>query len=69
MQGQKHTITEIKNSLEWISRRISEAEERISELEDKMVEINFKEENKLKRIKRIVSETSGTISNRPAFEL
>ena len=31
-------ITEIKNTLEGISSRISEAEEQISELEDKMVE-------------------------------
>jgi len=34
-----NTIIKIKNSLEGISSRISEAEERISELEDKMVEI------------------------------
>ena len=35
------TITEIKNTLEVINSKISEAEEWISELEDKMVEINF----------------------------
>ena len=34
-----NTIIKIKNSLEGISSRISEAEELISELEDKMVEI------------------------------
>ena len=33
------TITEIKNILEGLNSRISEAEERISKLEDKMVEI------------------------------
>ena len=42
------TITEIKNTLEGINSRISEAEERISELEDKMVEINSEEQNKVK---------------------
>ena len=46
------TITEIKNTLEGINRRISEAEERISELEDKMVAITSEEQNKVKRIKR-----------------
>ena len=34
-----NTITEIKNTLEGINGRISEAEEWINELEDKMVEI------------------------------
>ena len=32
-----NTITEIKNTLEGINSRITEAEEQISELEDKMV--------------------------------
>ena len=45
-------ITEIKNTLEGISSRISEAEERISELEDKMVEITSEDENKVKWMKR-----------------
>ena len=45
-------ITEIKNTLEGISSRISETEERISELEDKMVEITSEEQNKVKRMKR-----------------
>ena len=45
-----NTITEIKNTLEGINSRISEAE-RISELEDKMVEITSEEQNKVKRIK------------------
>ena len=46
------TIMEIKNALEGISSRISEAEERIRELEDKMVEITSEEQNKVKRMKR-----------------
>ena len=32
------TITEMKNTLEGINGRITEAEERISDLEDRMVE-------------------------------
>ena len=40
---------EIKNTLEGINSRISEAEEQTSELEDKMVEITFEEQNKVKR--------------------
>ena len=58
--------------LEGINSRISEAEERSSELEDKMVEITSEEQNKLKRMKkilRIVSDTSGAISDAPTFEL
>ena len=38
-------IIEIKNTLEIINSRISEAEERISELEDKMMEITSEEQN------------------------
>ena len=48
-----NTITEIKNTLEGINNRITEAEEWISEVEDKMVEINAREQNKEKRMKRI----------------
>ena len=52
----KHTetnnTTEIKNTLEGINSRISEAEKRISELEDKMAEITSEEQNKVKRMKR-----------------
>ena len=49
----KHTetnniIAEIKNTLEGINSRISEAEE-----QDKMVEITSEEQNKVKRMKRI----------------
>ena len=49
----KNTITDIKNSLEGINSRITEAEERISDLEDKIVEITTAEQNKGKRMKRI----------------
>ena len=48
-----NTITEIKNTLEGINSRITEAEEQISELEDKMVEITAREQNQEKRMKRI----------------
>ena len=53
----KHTetnsiTTEIKNTLEGINSRISEAEDRNSELDDKMVEITSEEQNKVKRMKR-----------------
>ena len=47
------TVNEIKNSLEGISSRITEAEERISDVEDKIVEITTAEQNKGKRMKRI----------------
>ena len=49
---QRQTITEIKNTLEGINSRISEAEERVSELEDKMLEITSEEQNKVKRMTR-----------------
>ena len=48
-----NTINEIKNSLEGIKSRITEAEEWISDLEDKRVEIITAEQNKEKKIKRI----------------
>ena len=48
-----NTINEIKNSLEGIHSRITEAEEQISDLEDKLVEITTAEQNKEKRMKRI----------------
>ena len=47
-----NTITQIKNTLEGINKRISEAEEWMSELEDKMVKISSQEQNKVKRMKR-----------------
>ena len=48
-----NTINEIKNSLEGINSRITEAEEWISDLEDEIVEITTAEQNKEKRMKRI----------------
>ena len=48
-----NTINEIKNSLEGISSRKTEAEEWISDLEDKILEITTAEQNKQKRMKRI----------------
>ena len=42
------TINEIKNSLEGINRRITEAEEQISDLEDKILEITIAEQIKKK---------------------
>ena len=47
------TINEIKNSLEGIKSRITEAEEGISDLEDKVVEVTTAEQKKEKRVKRI----------------
>ena len=47
-----NTINELKNSLEGINSRITEAEEWISNLEDKTVEITTAEQNKEKRMKR-----------------
>ena len=47
-----NTITEMKNTLEGINSRITEAEERKSDLEDRMVEFTVVEENKKKRMKR-----------------
>ena len=47
-----NTINEIKNSLEGVNSRITEAEERISDLEDKIVELTAVEQNKEKGMKR-----------------
>ena len=47
-----NTITEMKNTLEGINSRITEAEEQVSNLEDKMVEFTATEQNKEKRMKR-----------------
>ena len=47
-----NTTTEIKNTLEGIYCKISEAGEQSSELDDKMVEITSEEQNKVKRMKR-----------------
>ena len=43
-----NAINEIRNTLEGINRRITEAEDRISEVEDGMVEINEAERKKEK---------------------
>ena len=48
-----NTINEIKNPLEGINSRITEAEEKKSDLEGKIVEITTAEQNKEKRMKRI----------------
>ena len=48
-----NTINEIKNSLEGIISRITEAEEWINDWENKRVEISTAEQNKEKRMKRI----------------
>ena len=48
-----NTITEIKNTLEGINNRTTEAKGQISELVDKMVEKPAREQNKLKRMQRI----------------
>ena len=66
-----NTITEMKNTLEGINSKISEAEEQISQLEDKMVEIPTEEQNEQKIMKRNVTvlETSGTILNAQTFLL
>ena len=47
-----NTITEMKNTLEGINSRITEAEEWISDLENRMVEFTAAEQNKEKRMKR-----------------
>ena len=47
-----NTITELKNTLQGINSRITEAEEWISDLEDRMVEFTAAEQNKDKRRQR-----------------
>ena len=47
-----NTINEMKNSLQGINSRKTEAKERISDLEDRMVEFTVVEQNKEKRMKR-----------------
>ena len=46
------TITKMKNTLEGINSRITEAEELISDLEDRMVDFIAAEQNKEKTMKR-----------------
>ena len=45
-----NTINEIKNSLEGISSRITEAEEQISDLEDKIMEITTAQQKDRKSV-------------------
>ena len=47
-----NTITEMKNTIEGINSRKTEAEERLSDLEDRMVEFTAAKQNKEKRMKR-----------------
>ena len=60
----KNKINEIKNTLDGINSRITEAEERISDLEDKMVEITTTEQDKEKRMKRTEDSQIGRASCR-----
>ena len=46
----KYTITEMKNTLEGINRRLDEAGDRISDLEDKVAENTQSEQQKEKGI-------------------
>ena len=46
-----NTITEMKNTLEGINSRTTEAEERINDLEERTVQFTATEQNKEKRIK------------------
>ena len=46
-------ITEMKNTLEGINSRITEAEEQIHDLRDRMVEFTAVEQNKEKRMKKM----------------
>ena len=48
-----NTINKIKNTLEGINSRITEAEEWISDLEDRILEKTNAEQSKEKRMKRI----------------
>ena len=63
-----NAINEIKNTLEGINSRITEAEDKISEVEDRMVEVNETETKKELKEMRTNSETSGTMLNTPTFE-
>ena len=49
---QSNKITEIKNTLEGINSRVTDAEERIRDLKDRVMEITEAEWNKEKRRKR-----------------
>ena len=53
----------MKNTLERIKSRITEAEERISDLEDRMVEFTAVEQKKEKRMKRNEDSLRGLWDN------
>lgn len=61
------TITDIKNTWEVISSRITEAVDWISELEDRMLEINA-QNKKIKRIEQTITDFLGNIKH-PTFKL
>ena len=48
-QELNNTITEIKNTLEWINSQLEDAEEHISNLEDEMMERTQTEQKKRKK--------------------
>jgi len=48
-----NTINEMKNTLQGINSRITEAEEQVSELKNGMVEVIAKEQNKKKKKKEL----------------
>ena len=52
-------ITEMKNTLEGINSRRTEAEERISELGDRVVEITAIKQNTERRMKRAEKNSLG----------
>ena len=58
-----NAITEMKNTIEGINSRITEAEERINELEDRMMETTATEQNKKKRMKRNEDSQRGLRDN------
>ena len=47
-----NTVTEMKNTLERINSRITEAEEEISDKKDRMVEITDVEQSKEKKMEK-----------------
>ena len=64
-----NAIAEIKSNLEGTNCKITGVKDRISEVEERMVEINEVERKKELKEMRTTSETSGTMSNAPTFEL
>ena len=56
-------ITKVKNTLEEINSRITEAEKQIGELEFRMVEVTAEEKNKGKGMKRVEDSLSDLWGN------